>query len=182
VRWSSSYQAKPPLGGQSLTAECFTIRPATEADADQIAEAHVASIHSLGAKAYSPGVIAEWGAPRDRERYRRAMHKGEPFFVACSGNRVLGFSSYRVQDGKHRTAVYVRGEAARRGVGSALFDAAETEAKKHGASEIHVDASLAAICFYKAKGFEEIARGKHRLKSGALMDCIFMKKVLRNSS
>jgi putative acetyltransferase len=110
------------------------------------------------------------------------MHKGELFYVACSGNRVLGFSSYRVKDGKHRTAIYVRGEAARMGVGSAHFDAAEAEAKRHGASEIHVDASLAAVCFYKANGFEEIACGKHQLKSGALMDCMFMKKVLRNST
>jgi GNAT superfamily N-acetyltransferase len=93
--------------------------------------------------------------------------------------RVLGFSSYQVQDGKHRTAIYVRGEAARRGVGSALFDAADAEAERHGASEIHVDASLGAVGFYKAKGFEEIACGKHRLRSGALMDCVFMKKVLR---
>ena len=165
-----------------MTAGFFRIRPATEADADQIADAHVASIHSLGAKAYGPDVIADWGAPRDGERYRRAMHKGELFFVACSGNQVLGFSSYRVLEGKHRTAICVRGDAARIGVGSSLFDAAEAEAKKHGASEIHVDASLGAVCFYKAKGFEEIARGKHRLKGGAFMDCVFMKKVLRNST
>jgi len=165
-----------------LSPSPFTIRPATEADAAQLADAHVASIHSLGAKAYSPYVIADWGAPRDGERYRRAMHKGELFFVACSDNRILGFSSHRVVDGKHRTAVYVRGEAARMGVGSALFDVAEAEARKRGASEIQVDASLAAVCFYKAKGFKEIAGGKHRLKSGALMDCIFMNKALPDSA
>jgi len=63
-----------------------------------------------------------------------------------------------------------------------LFDAAEAEAKMQGAGEIHVDASLAAVGFYKAKGFEEIACGKHRFKNGALMDCIFTKKVLWNST
>jgi putative acetyltransferase len=159
----------------------FAIRPATPEDADEIAEAHVASIHSLGARAYEPDVIAEWGAPRDGERYRRAMNGDELFFVACLGRRVLGFSSYREVDGKHRTAVYVRGDAARIGVGSDLFEAAEAAAKKRGASEIHVDASLAAVNFYKAMGFEETSRGKHQLKSGALMDCVFMRKVLRNA-
>jgi putative acetyltransferase len=107
------------------------------------------------------------------------MESGELFFVAVSGNHVLGFSSYRVDDGKHRTAVYVRGEAARIGVGTALFNEAEAAARKQGASEIHVDASLAAVRFYEDLGFEELARGQHRSKSGTFMDCVFMRKLLR---
>ncbi|MBV9223335.1 MAG: GNAT family N-acetyltransferase [Acidobacteriaceae bacterium] len=161
----------------------FTIRSAALADADQIAAAHVDSIHSLGAKAYGPDIITAWGAPRDGERYRRAMESGELFFVATESDstdeRVLGFSSYRVEDGKHRTAIYVRGEAARTGVGSALFKAAETAAREHGAKEIHVDASLAAVGFYKRQGFEELVAGQHQLKGGTLMDCVFMRKSFR---
>ena len=83
------------------------------------------------------------------------MQNGELFFVAVQreehGERVLGFSSYRVGEGKHRTAVYVRGDAAHMGVGNALFNQAETAALHHGAAEIHVDASLAAVNFYKAR-------------------------------
>ena len=108
------------------------------------------------------------------------MEGGELFFVAVSSDdkRVLGFSSYRVVDGKHRTAIYVRGDAARRGVGTALFQAAENAAREHGAQEIHVDASLTAVGFYKVHGFEELAAGQHQLKSGPLMDCVFMRKKL----
>jgi putative acetyltransferase len=157
------------------------IRPAVLTDADQIAAAHVDSISSLGTKAYGADVISAWGAPRDGERYRRAMEDGELFFVAISSGdkqTVLGFSSYRVEDGKHRTAIYVRGDAARMGVGTALFQEAETAAREHGAKEIHVDASLAAVRFYKEHGFEELAAGQHRLNNGALMDCVFMRKKL----
>lgn len=110
------------------------------------------------------------------------MESGELFFVAVSGKCVVGFSSYRVEDGKHRTAVYVRGEAARTGVGTALFNEAEAAARKRGASEIHVDASLAAVRFYEDCGFEEIARGQHRSNGGTLMDCVFMRKSLRTSA
>jgi GNAT superfamily N-acetyltransferase len=110
------------------------------------------------------------------------MESGELFFLAVRSDgaceRVLGFSSYRVEKGKHRTAIYVRGEAARMGVGTALFEVAETAAREHGANEIHVDASLAAVGFYNARGFEELAAGHHRLESGALMDCVFMRKKL----
>lgn len=107
------------------------------------------------------------------------MEGGELLFVAVSDDtpsRVLGFSGYRVEDGRHRTAIYVRGDAARIGVGTALFAAAETAARAHGATEIHVDASLAAVEFYQAQGFEQLAVGQHRLRSGALMDCVFMRK------
>ena len=41
-----------------------------------------------------------------------------------------------------------------------------------------MSASLAAIEFYKDRGFEELATGEHRLSSGALMACVFMKKRL----
>jgi hypothetical protein len=90
----------------------------------------------------------------------------------------LGFSSCRFTEGKHRTAVYARGDAARIGVERALFDRAEAAALEHGATEIHVDASLAAVQFYIARGFEELAPGQHRMRNGAFMDCVFMKKKI----
>jgi hypothetical protein len=53
-------------------------------------------------------------------------------------------------------------------------------AREHGAEEIHVAASLAAVEFYKDRGFEDLAAGEHRLGSGELMACVFMKKRLQN--
>jgi putative acetyltransferase len=165
---------------RSGTSPRFIIRRASPADAEQIGAAHVDSIHSLGAKAYGPDVVAVWGAPKDVERYRRSMESAEVFFVAVAdgpaGEPVLGFSSYRMEEGKHRTAIYVRGEAARMGVGTALFRVAEAAALEHGASEIHVDSALGAVPFYKSLGFEELGAGQHRMSSGMLMDCVFMKK------
>src|SRR5215510_13199374 len=108
-------------------------------------------------------IIAEWGEPRDGERYRAAMRNGEQFFVAIRSTDVLGFASYRLDEGKHRTAVYVRGAAARQGVGAALFRAAESIARRCGAIDIHVDASLVAVCFYERQGFERLGLGSHRL-------------------
>jgi ribosomal protein S18 acetylase RimI-like enzyme len=114
--------------------------------------------------------------------YVRAMDRGEVFFIAVGAidgePAVLGFATHRVRGAEHRTAVYVRGAAARRGIGSALFRLAEADALESGADSVHVDASLAAVDFYKANGFEETSRGEHRLRTGRLMPCVFMRKAL----
>jgi hypothetical protein len=90
-----------------MSAKDFQVRPAEAVDGDGIAEAHIASIRSLGAKSYDPEIVDDWGAPRSGDPYRRAMERGEIFFVAVErepgkNDRILGFSSYRFEQGKHR--------------------------------------------------------------------------------
>ena len=111
------------------------------------------------------------------------MNDGEIFYIAVAGDppRVLGFSSYHRDGAQHRTAVYVRGEAARQGIGSALFRRAEADALAAGATAIDIAASLVAVDFYAAHGFEAVGRGEHRLRSGRRMACVFMRKTLGNS-
>jgi putative acetyltransferase len=159
----------------------FVVRKAESQDAEDLASVHIESIRTLGAQAYAPEVIDDWGRPRTGEHYRSAMER-ERIFVALEDRstdaRILGFSSYRFEDGKHRTAIYVAGRAARRGVGSALFRAAEAAAKDSGATELHVAAALGAVDFYRANGFVETGPGQHRLGSGTVMDCVFMRKSL----
>lgn len=110
------------------------------------------------------------------------MARGEVFFIAVGepGGKpeVLGFSSHRIDEDAHGTAVYVTGKAARLGLGSALFRAAEASAIAAGATSLDIDASLAAVEFYKANGFEEVGRGEHPLSSGRTMACVFMRKKL----
>lgn len=160
----------------------FEIRQAGLADVDEIAAAHLDSIRSIGARYYPAEIVNDWGAQVKGDLYVSAMARGEVFFIAI-GNlggkpEVLGFSSHRIDGDEHGAAVYIRGKVARLGIGSALFRSAETAAIAAGASCIHVDASLAAVEFYKANGFEEVGRGEHRLWSGRPMACVFMRKNL----
>jgi putative acetyltransferase len=162
----------------------FTVRRGDLVDGDAIAAAHVDSIHSLGAEAYSAEVVQDWGAPRSGDRYREAMARGVVFFVAVPDRPavidegILGFSSYAVEGAMHRTAVYVRGAAARRGIGRALFEAAQATAREAGASAITIEAALGAVPFWTALGFETVEPRDHILRSGALMPCLVMRKVL----
>lgn len=165
-----------------MAAINFEVRRAGAADVDQIAAAHLDSIRSIGARYYEAAIVDEWASKVEGPLYSRAMAAGEVFYVAIGTTgdaaHVLGFSSYRIDEGEHRTAVYVRGTAARRGVGSALFRSAEAVAIAAGAPTIYVAASLAAVDFYSANGFEPIRRGAHRLWSGRSMPCVFMRKTL----
>lgn len=164
----------------------FEIRRAGPADVDEIAAAHLDAIRSIGPRYYEAAIVSDWGARVKGELYLNAMARGEVFYIAVGqlGDRpdVLGFSSHRIDGDEHGTAVYVRGHAARLGIGSALFRAAEASAVAAGATRIDIDASLAAVEFYKANGFEEVGRGEHRLSSGRSMACVFMRKNLTATS
>lgn len=160
----------------------FKIRRATLDDVDEIAAAHLDSIRTIGSQYYPPEIVSDWGAEIKGDLYAKAMEQGEVFFIAVGkidGKReVFGFSSHRIDDGVHGVSVYVRGKAARHGIGSALLKAAEASAIAAGAISIDIDASLAAYDFYIANGFKEISRGDHQLSSRSSMRCIFMRKDL----
>jgi putative acetyltransferase len=158
-------------------------RRANRSDAGNIALAHRDSIRSIGPGFYPPNVVDDWSEGLTGDLYLRAMDTGEIFFIATGtvdGTQVvLGFASdYRIDGAKHGTSVYVRGSAARRGIGSRLLALAEGHAVANGAAEIHVEASLAGVEFYRANGFSETGTGETRLTSGRPIACVFMRKSL----
>lgn len=158
------------------------VRPATHADAEAIAAAHLDSIRSLGPACYPPDVVDAWGSGLTPDIYVNAMKGGEVFFVATglvNGETVvLGFSTHRVDDEQDGTSVYVRGCAARQGIGTQLLQRAEEHARASGAISVHIQASLVGVEFYKAHGYEALGRGEAALMSGHKMPCVFMRKAL----
>jgi GNAT superfamily N-acetyltransferase len=158
-------------------------RLAQPSDADDIAEAHRESIRSIGPKFYPQNVVDDWAEGLEGAIYVKAMEGGEAFFIATGRIEgklaVLGFATdYRIDGSQHGTSVYVRGSAARHGIGSTLFGLAEAHAIARGATSIRVEASLAGVEFYKANGFDEVARGETQLMSGRPIACVFMRKDL----
>jgi GNAT superfamily N-acetyltransferase len=171
------------LKGALHVAWPFELRVAGVEDVKAIAAAHIDSIQSIGPRFYPADVVRDWSERIEARMYLEAMAAGETFFIAAAsqGERAdaLGFSSHHVQDGQHGVGVYVRGLVARRGIGSSLLRLAESSASSAGAHALHLDASLAAVDFYRANGFVETGRGEHRLRSGRPMACVFMRKDLR---
>jgi putative acetyltransferase len=161
----------------------FSIRQATRSDAEAIAEAHRDSIESIGPGFYPPGDVQAWKDGLTGDLYLKAMANGEVFFVAVEIGEgtaaVLGFASdYRLDGRTHGTSVYVRGSAARRGVGTRLLQRAEQHAMANGADRIQIEASLAGVEFYRANGYTAIRRGDTRLMSGHPIASVLMRKEL----
>jgi GNAT superfamily N-acetyltransferase len=159
------------------------LRPARPSDADDIALSHRDSIRSIGPRFYEPKVVDDWEEGLTAATYLSAMAAGEVFFVATGRvddtRLVLGFASdYRIEGRKHGASVYVRGVAARKGIGTSLFRLAEAHARSMGATLIQVEASLAAVAFYAVNGFVEVGRGETHLTSGRAIGCAFMVKDL----
>jgi len=144
--------------------------------------AHLDSIRSIGPAFYPPDVVEAWGLGLTPDIYVNAMEGGEAFFIATGHidgePAVLGFSTHRIDDAQDSASVYVRGEAARRGIGTALLRLAEEHAVAQGATSVHIQASLAGVEFYRANGFDVIGRGEALLMSGRSMLCVFMRKLL----
>ena len=166
-----------------MTIVEFETRLAQPSDADDIAEAHRDSIRSIGPKFYPPNVVDDWADGLTSDIYVKAMDSGEAFFIATGELEgklaVFGFATdYRIDGSQHGTSVYVRGFAARHGIGSTLSALAEAHAIARGATSIRVEASLAGVEFYKANGFEEVAHGETQLMSGRPIACVFMRKDL----
>ena len=164
----------------------YETRPACLEDAAAISVAHLDSIRSIGAAYYPPDVVEDWGFGLTPDIYVKAMEAGEVFFVATGVidgiPAVLGFSSHRVDDAQDGVSVYVRAEASRRGIGTALLRLAEERARESGATSIQIQASLAGVEFYnKANGFEELGRGAALLMSGRSLACVFMRKALNRA-
>jgi GNAT superfamily N-acetyltransferase len=165
-----------------MAAADFEIRRADARDAAAIASAHRDSIRSIGPAFYAPDLVEAWGSALTPELYANAMAGGEAFFVAVGRIDgevvVLGFSTHRVDDGQDGVSVYVRGSAARRGIGTALLRAAEEHARVSGATSIEIQASRAGVAFYGVNGFTETGRGDAVLRSGRRLPCVFMRKAL----
>ena len=164
----------------------YETRQATPADAEAIAQAHIDSIRSIGPAFYPPTVVADWGEGLTPALYVGAMADGEAFFIATGSidgaPAVLGFATHRVDGTRHGTSVYVRGSAARRGIGTALLRLAEAHAVAGGATSVHIEASLAGEKFYRENGYEEVSRGETKLMSGRPIACVFMQKTLTPAS
>ena len=164
----------------------FELRQAHASDAEAIALAHLDAIATLGAGHYPPDVIVAWSEGVAPKLYLDAMARGEVFFIATAEvdgePLVLGFSSdYTIEGSVHGTSVYVRGLAARRGIGSSLMAIAEAHAVANGATEVRIEASLAGVAFYRAHGYVETGAGETHLTSGRPIACVFMRKTLAAS-
>lgn len=141
------------------------IREATPADAEAVREIHAESIRGLGPGAYSEEQVEAWAAGCESADYTVGIESAENrFVVAEDGEELHGFGTlsfdapeeYEASVDGEVTGVYVRPSSARNGVGSAILDDVERYARERGVRTLGLSASLNAVPFYEARGYDRI--------------------------
>lgn len=153
----------------------INIRLARPADASHIRDVHVASVHTLCAKDYTPEQLTAW-TDREPEAYRTRMDQPDgAFLVAEWGKKIVGFSSLL---GEEVLSLYVHPDHAGRGVGGALMDAIEEAARKKGVVVLRLNSSLTAVPFYEKRGYRNVRPSLFHLPNGVDIPCFAMTKRL----
>ncbi|WP_435358609.1 GNAT family N-acetyltransferase [Haloarchaeobius sp. DFWS5] len=168
------------------------VRTATAEDASAIRRVHRDAILELGPEAYSDRQVEAWaGGVDDAEDADYAAvitDDSMAYIVAEIDDEVVAFGSLCVDapedygasvDGEV-TGVYVHSSVARSGVGTAVITELERRAQDHGLGAVGLEASLNAVPFYEAHGYERVRELRHEFSapSGVEGTVVEMRKVL----
>ena len=127
--------------------------------------------------AYTHEQLERWLAGPLPDRFAALVDAGT-VFVAEDGARPVGYGALNVATCEVE-AVFVEPEASGRGVGKALLQALEAMARVRGLARLTLSASLNAVPFYSAAGYEALRNEDFRLASGAVLACVVMHKRLQ---
>lgn len=163
-----------------------TIRPLTDEDIRGAISVHIAAVHGLARAHYPPEVLRAWSNPEISEArvaHFQANSGGECRFVAERSGEIVGFGALdpapRDNSYGELVACYVAPDTARGGVGRALVDAIEEEARGACLPGLQLEASLTAEPFYRALGYTPVRyydRPLKRANATYHMAAVFMTK------
>lgn len=150
------------------------VRGAVPADAGAIRTLHEAAIREFGPLAYSRTQVDAWARGCESVDYIAAIEADDvEFIVADIDDDIGGFGSlrlgtpleYELTVDAEVTAVYVHPSVARQGIGTRLYRELERRARAHGATRLGLSASLNAVPFYEAQGYERVSEHDHEFSS-----------------
>lgn len=151
------------------------IRPATATDLPALAEVFEQSVRAIAPSHYSPAQVDAWATtPQQGDRFPQLIQTAQTL-VAEEGDRILGFAGLRA-DG-YVTAVYVRGEVARRGIASQLMETLLAIALQNKLTSLRVEASEFSKPLFEKFGFA--VYGQETVsRSGVLFQRYLMRRDL----
>lgn len=129
----------------------IVIRDARPADADRLAEIHLAAIERGCRTHYDDGQITAWTAAIDGPLHRRAIRE-QVVIVAERRRRVIGFGEYQPRGGQI-VHLFVDPSVIACGLGTRLLATLERRALEDGVQEVRLRASLNAEGFYARRGY-----------------------------
>jgi putative acetyltransferase len=158
------------------------VRPATPEDAHDILDLHVASIRAFGPDAYTDAQVDAWATVPDGAPGYPIDEAGQYYVVCERAGTLAGFGHLTNEAAEYGTdaaveAVYVHPDHTRCGVGSAILAHLEGYARGQGHGSLALWASLNAVAFYEAAGWERVGERTHET-SGAELTVVEMERHL----
>ena len=120
--------------------------------------------------------IEAWAGAKRPERYRLAVAESIMLVAECDG-AVAGFGELHLATAELK-AVYVRPDSLRRGIGRRVLRTLEEAGRQRGLRRIELRATLNAIPFYQAQGYELGETTTFPLDGSLTVACARFHKVL----
>ena len=150
----------------------ISIRQAHTCDRDRISQLHSESIRQLCTADYTPTQIQ--ALLKDKKVYGTKSW-GDVVLVAEYGEKIVGFSAFMRGT---VSAMYVHPEWTRQGIGKRLLQAVEREAIFRRWQWLFVKASVTAVPFYQACGYQILHSTQMRVARREWVPCVDMQKQL----
>lgn len=131
--------------------------------------------HIINGRDYTHEQCDRWApAVVDMSKWEQRIRAKNPF-VAEEDNKILGFGE--LEGDGHIDYFYCDHEHQRRGIGSKLYEAIESEARRMEIPRLHAAVSVTAKAFFLRMGFQ-VVREQRNIICGAIAQNFIMEKTL----
>ena len=153
----------------------LTLRPARHTDADTLWQLPINAIRAQCMSHYPAELMMAWtdGSPSERFATLAAQH----FQLAELNGQIVASGMLDLPNGQ-LDAVFVHPDAMGRGIGRAMVEHLENQARDAGLIHLRLDSTLNAAPFYRKLGFVGDAISQYHSPRGFTLDCIPMQKDL----
>jgi putative acetyltransferase len=127
-------------------------------DTPQIAQLFHDTVRKVNIQDYSTAQVKAWSPDNLYFRDWLTICSSRFTYVASEENKILGFGELEAEletDG-YIDCFYIHHQYQRRGIGSQIYQAIETQAKALGLTNLFTEASITAQSFFSSRGFKTI--------------------------
>lgn len=151
------------------------IRKFQRGDEEAISKLHNETVREINGKDYSKEQIESWSPILTKFDKMIEMLENNITYVALLDTQIVGFGELSEKGEMKR--LYTHKNHQGKGVGSALLEILEEEAKKMGMKEINLESSITAKTFYEAKGYRCIGEKTMDFQGVKHQDWAMVKKL-----
>jgi GNAT superfamily N-acetyltransferase len=143
------------------------IRKAGVGDAVEIKKLHTRSVMALCQEDYTLEQLQGWVNGSTVEKYRLRLKKHRAYIAELDG-KTIGYVRWNPETSE-MCSIFVDPEHVRQGIGTRLMEIAYQDALSQGVTDFWLNASLTAVPFYLAMGWQTVARIVHGPLEGVRM-------------